>query len=178
MKFITDFFPILLFFAVYSLTKNIFLATGCAIVASVAGVAFAWYKTGKVEAMQWISLGLIVVLGGATLLFHNKQFIMWKPTALYWVLAGGLLISELTGKNGIRKLMGEQLELPAHAWRQLNRAWVGFFGFMGGLNLWVAYNFSEATWVNFKLFGGIGLILVFAVGQSLYLAKYIQEERK
>jgi intracellular septation protein len=177
MKFVTDFFPIVLFFAVYSLTKNMFWATGTAIAASVLLTGYTWLRTRRVEAMQWISLALIVVLGGATLLFHDKHFIMWKPTALYWVLAFGLLIGELTGKNGIRKLMGEQIELPAHAWRQLNRAWVGFFGFMGGLNLWVAYNFSEATWVNFKLFGGIGLILVFAVGQSLYLAKYIEERK-
>jgi intracellular septation protein len=127
--------------------------------------------------MQWISLGLIVILGGATLLLHDSRFIKWKPTALYWVIAIALLISELIGKNGIRKLIGDQIELPDHAWRQLNRAWIGFFGFMGGLNLWVAFNFSDAAWVNFKLFGGIGLILVFAIGQSLYLAKYLEERK-
>lgn len=177
MKALSDFFPVVLFFAVYWLTRDMFWATGSAIAASVLFTGLTWLKYRRVEAMQWISLALIVVLGGATLLFHNKQFIMWKPTALYWVLALALLISSWLGKNGIRKLLGEQLELPDHAWHKLNHAWVGFFAFMGVLNLWVAYTFSEATWVNFKLFGGIGLIIVFAIAQSLYLAKYVEERK-
>lgn len=152
-------------------------ATGAAITASVVFTALTWIKYRRVEAMQLISLALIVVLGGATLLFHDKHFIMWKPTALYWVISGALLISQWLGKNGIRKVLGDQLELPDHAWRQLNHAWAGFFAFMGGLNLWVAYNFSEAIWVNFKLFGGMGLIIVFAIAQSLYLAKYVEERK-
>jgi intracellular septation protein len=177
MKSLSDFFPVLLFFAVYWLTKNMFWATGAAITSSVALTGLTWLKYRRVEAMQWISLLLIVLLGGATLLFHDKHFIMWKPTALYWVIATALIVSEWLGKNGIRKVIGDQLELPNHAWRQLNRAWAGFFAFMGALNLWVAYNFSEATWVNFKLFGGIGFIVVFAIAQSLYLAKFVEERK-
>ncbi|RXZ42182.1 septation protein A [Crenobacter cavernae] len=177
MKAFADFFPVLLFFAVYWASRDMFLATGAAIAASVAFTGYAWFRHRRVETMQWVSLGLIVVLGGATLLFHDKHFIMWKPTALYWLITGALLAGELTGKNGIRALLGKQMELPDDAWRLLNRAWMAFFAFMGGLNLWVAYSFSEATWVNFKLFGGIGLMLVFAIGQSFYLSKY-QEERE
>lgn len=175
MKAFADFLPVLLFFTVYWASKDMFLATGAAIAASVVFTAYAWFRHRKVETMQWVSLALIVALGGATLLFQDKHFIMWKPTALYWLIAAGLLIGELSGKNGIRALLGKQVELPDGVWRQLNRAWTSFFALMGALNLWVAYSFSEAVWVNFKLFGGIGLMLVFAIGQSFYLSKYLEE---
>jgi intracellular septation protein len=175
MKFLSDLFPVLLFFGAYSISRNIYLATTAAIVATVLQVGWSWFRHRKVDTMLWVSFGLIVVLGGATLLFHDKHFIMWKPTVLYWIMGVGLFIGERMGKNGIRAMMGKQIELPDRVWSRLSLAWTTFFVFMGGLNLFVAYHFSENTWVNFKMFGVLGLLVVFAVGQSLALSKYIKE---
>ncbi|AXT46314.1 MULTISPECIES: septation protein A [Chromobacterium] len=177
MKFFTDLFPVVLFFATYWLSRDMFIATGVAIVATTLLVGWTWLRHRKVDTMQWVSLGLIVVLGGATLLLHDKHFIMWKPTVLYWVMGAGLLISDFLGKNGLKLMMGQQLQLPAPVWRKLTWAWVGFFAFMGALNLFVAYRFSEDVWVNFKLFGGLGLMLAFVIAQSLFLSKYIEEKK-
>lgn len=177
MKFFTDLFPVVLFFATYWLSRDMFIATGVAIVATTLLVGWTWLRHRKVDTMQWVSLGLIVVLGGATLLLHDKHFIMWKPTMLYWVMGAGLLISDFLGKNGLKLMMGQQLQLPAPVWRKLTWAWVGFFAFMGALNLFVAYRFSEDVWVNFKLFGGLGLMLAFVIAQSLFLSKYIEEKK-
>ncbi|MDF0605622.1 septation protein A [Neisseriaceae bacterium TC5R-5] len=178
MKFLADLFPILLFFASYWLTRDMFIATGVAIAGTLLQVAATWWRHRKVPIMQWVSLGLVVLLGGATILLHDKQFIMWKPTVLYWVMALALLVSDLIGKNGLKLIMGQQLQLPAPIWRKLTWAWVVFFGLMGALNLFVAYRFSEDVWVNFKMFGTLGLMLVFVVAQSLFLAKYVVEEKK
>lgn len=177
MKFLSDLFPVLLFFGAYWFSRDMFVATSVAIAATVLQVASAWLRHRKVEIMQWVSLGLIVVLGGATLLLHDKHFIMWKPTVLYWIMGVGLLIGELAGKNGIRALVGQQMELPAAVWRKLNYAWVAFFALMGALNLFVAYRFSENVWVNFKLFGGLGLMFAFVIAQSLFLSKYLEEKK-
>lgn len=176
MKFLADFFPVVLFFGTYWLTKDMFLATGIAIAATLLMVMLTWWRHRKVELLQWISLGLIVVMGGATLLLHDKHFIMWKPTVLYWLMGGGLLVGQLTGRLGMKKLMGAQLTLPDPVWKQLNMAWIAFFALLGAANLLVAFSFSEETWVNFKLFGGMGLMLVFVIGQSFYLSKYIEEQ--
>jgi intracellular septation protein len=176
MKFLSDLFPVLLFFAAYSLSRNIYMATSVAIAASMLQVGWLLVRRRKVEIMQWVSLVLIVVFGGATLLLHNKHFIMWKPTVLYWLMAAALIISERMGKNGLRVIMGKQLNLPEFLWRKLSFAWASFFTLVGGLNLLVAYYCSEDVWVKFKLFGVVGLLVVFAIGQSLLLAKYIEEE--
>jgi intracellular septation protein len=176
MKFLSDLFPVLLFFGAYSINHNIYLATTVAIAASVIQVAYVWIRHRKVDTMLWVSLGLIVVFGGATLLFHNKHFIMWKPTVLYWLMGGALIIGEFLGKNGIRAMIGHQIQLPDTVWRRLCYAWASFFLLMGVINLYVAYNFSENVWVNFKLFGILGLLLLFGIGQSLAIAKYIKED--
>ena len=179
MKFLFDLFPIILFFATYFLSKDIFAATGVTIAATIAQVGWAWFKHRKVDAMLWLSLVLVVGLGSATLLLHNKSFIMWKPTALYWVFALALSVSKLfMGKNLIRSVMEAQMQLPEAVWSRLMWSWVVFFLLMGALNLYVAFNFNEATWVSFKLFGGIGLMLVFVVLQSLMLAKHIDEKQE
>jgi len=176
MKFLSDLFPVLLFFGAYTLSHNIYLATSVAIVISLIQVAYLLLCRRKVDVMQWVSLVLIVVFGGATLLLHNKQFIMWKPTVLYWLMAIALLISERMGKNGLQILMGKQLQLPEPIWRKLSTAWTMFFVLVGAINLLVAYYCSEDTWVKFKMFGVIGLLVVFAIGQSVVLSKYIKEE--
>lgn len=178
MKLLLDFFPIVLFFAAFKVW-DIYVATGVAIVATIAQIAWLKYSAGKVEPMQWLSLGIIVVFGGATILAHDETFIKWKPTVLYWLmgaaLAGGLLFFR---KNLLKSLMGAQLELPDAAWRAMNWSWVGFFAVMGVLNLWVAFNFDTDTWVNFKLFGGLGLMALFVVGQAMYLGRYMKDAKE
>ncbi|GKS73799.1 septation protein A [Acidovorax sp. SUPP950] len=176
MKLLIDFFPIILFFAAFKLW-GIYTATAVAIAATVLQIGYLRYKNGKVEPMQWVSLGVIVVFGGATLLSHSETFIKWKPTVLYWLMGSALLIGQLFfRKNLIRSLMGAQMELPDAAWRTVNWSWTGFFAVMGLVNLWVAYRFDTDTWVNFKLFGGIGLMAVFVIGQALYLSRYMKED--
>ena len=175
MKLLIDFFPIILFFAAFK-AWGIYAATAVAIVATIVQIAYLRFKTGKVETMQWVSLGVIVVFGGATLLAHDENFIKWKPTVLYWLMGGALLVGlVLFKKNFIKSLMGAQMQLPDHVWNTLNWAWTGFFAAMGVLNLWVAFNFDTDTWVNFKMFGGISLMLAFVVGQALYLGRYLKE---
>ncbi len=204
MKLLLDFLPILLFFGMFKYAEAqpdwaaatasdwlgfmvsgsvvgpaeapVLLATVVVIVATLVQVAVLMARGQKVDTMLWISLGLVVVLGGATIYFHSETFIKWKPTLLYWAMAAGLLIGQLLGKNGIRALMGSQMTLPEPVWLRVNLAWTGFFAFMGALNLWVAYQFSTATWVNFKLFGGIGLMFGFVLVQALVLGKYLKDD--
>ena len=177
MKFLFDLFPVILFFAAYKFA-DIYVATGVAIAATVGQIAWVHFRHGKVDKMLWVSLGLIVVFGGATLVLRDPTFIKWKPTILYWVFATVLLGSALLfKKNLIRAMVEAQVQLPEPLWARLNLAWVAFFAFMGGLNLYVAFNFSESDWVNFKLFGGMGLMFVFIIAQGLMLAKYIPEEK-
>ena len=178
MKLLLDFFPIAVFFVAFKIW-GIYVATGIAIVATIAQIGWLRYSTGKIEPMQWLSLGIIVLFGGATILAHDETFIKWKPTVLYWLmagaLAGGLLLFR---KNLLKSLMGAQLELPEVAWRAMNWSWIGFFTVMGVLNLWVAYHFDTDTWVNFKLFGGLGLMALFIVAQALYLGRYVKDTKE
>lgn len=204
MKLLLDFLPILLFFGMFKYAEArpdwaaatasdwlgfmvsgsvvgpaeapVLLATVVVIVATLVQVAVLAARGQKIDTMLWISLALVVVLGGATIYFHSETFIKWKPTVLYWAMAGGLLIGQLLGKNGIRALMGAQMNLPDPLWLRVNQAWMGFFAFMGALNLWVAYQFSTAIWVNFKLFGGIGLMFGFVLAQALVLSKYLKDD--
>jgi len=176
MKLLVDFFPIILFFLAFK-TLGIFAATAVAIVATVAQIGWLRWRNGRVEPMQWLSLGVIVVFGGATLVAQDETFIKWKPTVLYWLMGGGLLVAEyLFKRNGIRALMGGQMELPDATWRQLLHAWAIFFAMMGVINLWVAYHFDTDTWVNFKLFGGMGLMLVFVLGQAIFLSRHMKQD--
>jgi intracellular septation protein len=177
MKFLFDVFPVVLFFVAFKV-YDIYVATAVAIAATVVQVSWLKLRGRRVDLMLWASLAIIVVFGGATLLLQDETFIKWKPTVLYWlfgvVLAGGVLGFR---KNLIRTLLGEQMRLPDPIWARLNWSWVAFFAFMGAANLYVAYNYSTDQWVNFKLFGGTGLMLAFVVAQSLVLAKYLQDEQ-
>lgn len=178
MKLLIDFFPIALFFAAFKIW-DIYVATGVAIVATIAQIAWLRYSNGKVEPMQWLSLGIIVLFGGATILAHDDTFIKWKPTVLYWLMGGSLAIGLLVfRKNLLKSLMGAQLELPEAAWRAMTWSWVTFFAVMGVLNLWVAFNFDLDTWVNFKLFGGLGLMAVFVIGQAIFLGRYVKDPKE
>src|SRR5262249_26323612 len=148
MKFLFDLFPVLCFFAVYWLS-DIYTATAAAIVATLAQVAWLKLRRRRVEPMLWLSLALIVVFGGLTLVLQDKRFIMWKPTVLYWCFALVLAVSATVfRRNLIRAMLAKELRVPEAVWSQLNWSWVGFFAVMGVLNLYVAYSFEEATWVK------------------------------
>ena len=176
MKFLFDLFPIILFFVAFKL-QGIYVATAVAIAASFAQIGWLWLRGRKIDVMLWVSLAIIVVFGSATLLLHDETFIKWKPTVLYWLFASVLSGSALFfHKNLIRAMLGEQIQLPDPAWNKLNFSWVGFFACMGFLNLYVAFNYPTDTWVNFKLFGGMGLMLAFVIGQGLFLAKYVEQK--
>jgi len=176
MKFLFEFLPVAPFFAAIQIW-DIFVATAVAIVATVIQVGWLVARRKKVPSMLWASLVIIVVFGGLTLYLRDKTFILWKPTVLYWlfgvVLAGGALL----GRNLIRAILSEQMNLPERVWRRLNWSWVGFFAFMGALNLYVAYNYSEKIWASFKFFGGMGLMLIFVVAQSAFIAKYVEDKQ-
>ena len=175
MKFLFDFFPVLLFFVAINIW-DIFVATAVAIVATFVQVGWLATRKKKIEPMLWASLGIIVVFGGLTLYLQDKTFILWKPTVLYWLFASVLAGATLLRKNLIRSLLSEHVQLPDPVWARLNWAWVAFFGFLGVANLYVAYHYSEKIWAAFKLFGGMGLMLLFVVAQSFYLAKYVTEK--
>ncbi|MGV8804235.1 MAG: septation protein A [Polaromonas sp.] len=205
MKILFDFLPIALFFGMFKYAEGhkdwaaatatdwlgfmvsggvvgpaeapVLLATVVVIVATLLQIVWIKARGRKVDTMLWVSLGLVTVLGSATIYFHSENFIKWKPTVLYWVMGGSLLVGQLVfKKNGIKSLMGAQMTLPDAIWRTVNFSWVAFFTVMGFINLWVAFNFSTSTWVNFKLFGGMGLMLVFVLAQALWLNKYINPE--
>lgn len=174
MKFLFDLFPILLFFIAFK-AAGIYVATGVAIAATFGQIGWMWFRHRKVDTMLWVSLGIVTVFGGATLLLHDETFIKWKPTVLYWLFAGILFGSLLIGKNPMRAMLGQQLTLPDPVWQRLNQMWGAFFSGMGCLNLYVAYQFPTDIWVNFKLFGGMGLMLLFVIAQGFYLSRFIEE---
>jgi intracellular septation protein len=177
MKFLFDIFPVVLFFVAFKL-YGIYVATAVAIGATFAQIGWVWLRRRKVEKMLWVSLGVIVVFGGATLILQDETFIKWKPTVLYWLFAGTLAVAELGfRKNLIRSMMESQIALPEPVWGRLLASWIGFFAVMGAINLAVAFNFSTETWVNFKLFGGIGLMLVFVVLQAVMLARHVEQKK-
>lgn len=209
MKFLFDFFPVILFFGVFKWGEAnqasahvlvsqylsgliaggavaasqapIILATVVGIIATALQIGYLLMRGRKVDGMLWVSLGVIVVMGGATIYFHDDNFIKWKPTILYWAFGAALLVSQLfMGKNLMRKLMEENIKLPNNVWNKLGFAWAAFFFAMGLLNLFVAfvlYKADTSAWVSFKLFGFTGLFFVFVIGQGLLLSKYIEEEK-
>jgi len=205
MKILFDFLPIALFFGMFKYAEGnkdwaastatdwlgfmvsggvvgpaeapVLLATVVVIIATLAQILWLKARGRKVDTMLWVSLGLVTALGSATIYFHSESFIKWKPTVLYWVMGASLLVGQLVfKKNGIKSLMGAQMSLPDPVWRTVNFSWVAFFAVMGLVNLWVAFNFSTSTWVNFKLFGGMGLMLVFILAQAFFLNKYIKPD--
>lgn len=176
MKFLFDLFPIVLFFAAYKYA-DIYVATGVAIVASIVQVGYAWFRHRRVETMQWITLALIVVFGGATLLLKDEMFIKWKPTVLNWMFAAAFLGSQYIGKKSFsQRMLSEAVTLPAHVWSRVNWSWVTFFTLMGFANLYVVYNYDTDTWVDFKLFGMMGLTLLFVLAQAVFLGRYMKSE--
>jgi intracellular septation protein len=176
MKFLFDFFPIILFFIAYKL-GDIYYATITAILAGLIQVAWSRYQKGFFEKMPLITLITLVILGGSTLLFRNELFIKWKPTAVYWALSLGFLFSQFIGQKKplIQRLTEKHIQLNNNIWHHLNLSWVFFFGLLGVLNLYVVYHYDTDTWVNFKLFGTLGLTLVFVIVQGIYMARHHQQ---
>jgi intracellular septation protein len=178
MKLLFDFFPILLFFIAYKFF-DIYVATGVAIAATFLQVAISWFRTRTVATMQLVALAIIIIFGGLTLYLHDEQFIKWKPTVINWLFGGAFLASQIFGRQtAIERMLSSNLSLPKLIWRRLNLLWVVFFLSLGGANLFVMSHFDRDTWVNFKLFGMLGLTVVFIVLQSLYLSRYIVEPSK
>ncbi|MDD3530016.1 MAG: septation protein A [Gallionellaceae bacterium] len=199
MKLLFDLFPVILFFIAYqfgaanpeqasailtaagitlasAVKPGVFLATAVAILATLGQIAWSWLRHRKVDTMLWVSFALIAVFGGATLFLQDENFIKWKPTVLYWLFALALGLGPvLFERNIIRLMMEKQITLPDLIWARLNLGWAAFFTFMGAANLLVAFNFSTDTWVDFKMFGTLGLMLVFMVMQGIYLSRHIQE---
>ena len=178
MKFLFDLFPIILFFIAFKF-GDIYTATIVAMVATIGQILWVYYRHRKIDAMQWVSLVMILVFGSLTIFLHDKTFIQLKPTALYWLFAGALFISaQFFQKNWIQVLMGKQITLKEHGsksvWHQVNMAWATFFFFMGALNLYIAFEYSEETWVNFKLFGSTGLLVIFVILQGVWLSRHME----
>ena len=178
MKQLFDLFPVILFFAAFKLF-GIFVATATAIAATVAQIAWVKWRHGKVDVMLWVSFAIIAIFGGATLLLHDETYIKWKPTILYWVFACILLFSNiLFKKNLMRVLLHEKMALPVSVWNRVNLSWSVFFAVLGVVNLYVAFNYSTDSWVDFKLFGVTGMILVFVLLQAMALSKYLEEDKE
>ncbi len=178
MKLLFDLIPVLLFFVAYKIW-GIYIATAVAIAATVLQIIWTKYRHGKVDTMLWVTFAIVAILGGATLMLHNENFIKLKPTALYWIFSLILLFSNLLfHKNLMRAMLHEKIALPLHAWNRLNLIWSVFFAALGFINLYVAYSFSTDTWVNFKLFGFTGLMLVFILAQGAWLSRYIDEKKE
>jgi len=176
MKFLFDFFPILLFFIAYKL-EGIFIATAVAIAASFLQVGLYWLKHRRFETSHLVTLVLIAVFGGLTLFLQDEAFIKWKPTVINWLFAAVFIGSQYIGKKTIvERMMGTSLTLPDFVWVRLNASWAIFFVALGFANWYVMANFDTDTWVNFKMFGMMGLTLVFLVAQGFYLTKYLQDE--
>lgn len=176
MKFLFDLFPVILFFVAFKF-YGIFTATAVAIVATIAQIIYVKIRHGKVDNMLLMSGVIITVFGGATLLLKDPTFIQWKPSILYWLFAVGLLSAQwLFSKNPIRQLMEKQIQLPDSVWSKLNFAWAMLFTALGFLNLYVAFNYSQDTWVDFKLFGITGIMFGFIILQTLLISKYLPKE--
>lgn len=184
MKFLYDLFPLLLFFAAFKL-YDIYVATAVAIAASFVQVGLFWFRHRRFETMHVVTLAVIAVFGGMTLLLHDDTFIKWKPTLVYWILSALVLASQWFGsKTVIERMMSSQIVLPATVWKRLNLSWGIFFAVLGAVNIYVAFYYGldldaetrQSIWVNFKVFGLLGLTLVFVVAQAFFMAKHVQDK--
>lgn len=176
MKVVFEFIVVILFFVTFVITQNIIWATSLSVCAGVLQAAYYWIRHKKLQTMQWVSLLSVLVLGGATIVSHNAHFIMWKPSVLFWLMAIALGIAQLMGKNVLKATMGKEIDLPQTVWFRLTMAWIVFLTVLGILNLWVAYHYTIAQWVNYKLFGTTGLLVVFVLVQTMYLGRYMKKD--
>jgi intracellular septation protein len=176
MKLLFDYFPIICFFIAYKF-YGVYVATAVTMGACVLQNIAYWLKNRRFEKLHVITLFSVLILGSFTLFFHNAIFIQWKPSIIYWIFAAVLLFSQyISRKNLLTHLLGDKIILPTNIWNQLNLSWVLFFIFLGFLNVYVIYHYSMNAWVNFKLFGTLGLTLVFTIIQAIYMSRFIQPE--
>lgn len=176
MQFLVDLLPVIAFFVAYKVW-DIYVATGVLIVGVLLQTLVSWIRHRKVSGMLLASAVLVLVFGGLTLWIHDPVFIKWKPTIVNWLFAAAFLVSQfLTGPSIVQRMLGDNVSLDDSSWKTLNLMWVGFFVFAGALNIYVAYRFDEATWVNFKLFGLMGLTLLFALAQGVWITRKSQAE--
>lgn len=175
MQLLVDYIPLVAFILAY-FYKDIFFATGILMAIMPVVLVLQWLTTRKINKIYAASTALVLILGGATLAFRNPTFLYWKPTVLNWLIAAVFLGSQWIGdKPIVRRMLDNAAQLSADQWVRLNQIWVVFFSIVGGINLYVAYNFSEAFWVKFKLFGMLGLTLIFVVIQSIWLTLATQK---
>ena len=179
MKLLFDFFPIFVFFVAYKL-YGIFVATAVLMAAAVVQVGWSWFRHRRVDNLYWVTLGLTLVLGGFTLVLKDDTFIKWKPTVVNWLFAAAFLVSQYVGSKPIlQRMMSNNIDLPDAIWTRLNWSWIIFFTAIGAVNLYVAFSghFDENAWVNFKLFGMMGLTIIFVIGQAFYLSRHIKADQ-
>jgi intracellular septation protein len=177
MQILADYFPLILFFIAFK-WQGIYFATGVAIVASILQIIVLRWKRGRVAPVHWLSLAIIVVFGGATLILHDEAFIKWKPTVLYGLFAAILAVGRLGFNRNLISYAMPGITLPEPIWTRVTWSWVAFFIAMGVANWYVAFNYPTDTWVNFKVWGGIGLFLTFALAQGVYLSRHLPEESR
>ena len=178
MKQLVEFFPILIFF-IADKAYDIYVATAVVIGATISQVAIAWFKYRKVETMQWITLGLVIVFGGATIILHDEQYLKWKFSIIEWLFGLAFLSSHFIGqKTFIERMMGSNLTLPANIWQRLNFSWASFFISVGFINVYVMYNYNTDDWVTFKTFIAPALMVVFMVVQMSFIYKYIPDTKE
>lgn len=181
LNFLYEFLPVLLFFVAFKL-YGIYVATVVGIVVSALqfAVSTLWFR--RLDKKQLVTLIIFVIFGGMTLYFHNPIFVKWKPSVVFWIFGVVLLLSQFIGKKNLMQRMLESMldgkaTLPFFIWKRLNLAWSGFFIVLGTINIYIAYNFSTETWVNFKLYGILGLLLVFSFLQAIYLSRYMTDTK-
>lgn len=176
-KLIIDLFPIVLFFAAYKISDNIFVATAVAIVSAVLQIALMKWKKIPVQPMHWVGLVLIVVLGSISIAFRDPRFLMWKFSVLEWAMGAAIIIGQYAfGKNMLKLLMGQDLALTDAVWKKLALLWAGFFISLGTINLYVFSNYSESQWVDFKTYGVLILTVLFVIVQGLWLSKHLPKD--
>ena len=174
MKLLFELFPVLLFFVAYKI-YGIYVATAVMIITSLLQALYLWRRDGAIPTMHWVTLGLVVFFGGLTLLLQDPTFVKIKPTIVNWLFASAFIIAPfIGGKTLPQRMMEANVELPESKWKSLNVAWILFFIVLGGLNVAVAFNFSEDAWVNFKLYGLMGMTFLFALAQGFFIARHMQ----
>lgn len=176
MKQFIEFIPLIVFFAVYKLF-DIYYATGALMIVTVLQMAYTWFTLKRLEKVQIITLVLVLVFGSLTLILHNDIFIKWKVTVINLLFAVALLVSQFVYKKPLLKqMLGKELELPAAVWSKVNVAWALFFIVCAALNTYIAFNLPQEIWVDFKVFGLLGMTLLFTLATGFYLYRHIPAE--
>jgi intracellular septation protein len=177
LKTIIELFPVVFFFAAFKLTNDMFKATAVAIVCAVLQVGLMKWQKIQIKPIHWFSAGLVIILGGISIYVHNPMFLKWKFSVLEWCLGAAILIGQFAfNKNMLKLLLGQELTLPDGVWKKLGLMWAAFFIFLGILNIYIAYQYDDAVWVNFKTYGSLGLTMAFMLVQSLWISRHMQDD--